>query len=84
MSKKEDRIIVTGLTSPTPTPVVFEEKKKWLKGLVGGVLNQIEEGSENHILNVIQGWNGPHNIPLAEVRMDDGGLASRIRKQFAV
>ena len=47
-------------------------------------MNQIEEGSEEHILNVIQGWKGPHNIPLVEVRMDDAGLASRLRKLFAV
>ena len=83
-ARKEDRIVVTGLTSQIPAPVAVEEKKKWLKGLVGEILNQVEGGSSDHILNVIQGWSGPHSIPLAEVRMDSGDLASRLRKQFAI
>ena len=82
-TRKEDRIIVTGLTSRVPRPVGVEEGKKWLKDLVGDVLNQVEVGSSNHILNVMQGWKGAHNIQIAEVRMDSGDLASKIRKQFA-
>ena len=81
--RKEDRIILTGLTSLTPAPVAFEERKKWMKDLVGGVLNKVEEGASGRILNVIQGWKGDHNIPLAEVRMDGVELAGRIRKLFA-
>lgn len=50
---------------------------------MGGVLNQVEVGSSDHILNVTQGWNGKNNIPLAEVRMDSGDLALKLRKQFA-
>ena len=82
-ARKEDRIVVTGLTSRIPRPVGVEEGKKWLKDLVGDVLNQVEVGSSNHILNVMQGWKGAHNIQIAEVRMDSGDLASKIRKQFA-
>ena len=61
-----------------------EEKKKWLRDIVGGVLNQIETGASEHILNVVQGWNGRNSIPLAEVRMDTEVLATSLRKQFAV
>jgi hypothetical protein len=82
-TRKENMIIVTGLTSTIPMPVTVEEKKKWLKNVVGEDLNQVEEGASGHILNVIQGWNGHTNFPLAEVRMDSGDLAARIRKQFA-
>ena len=46
-------------------------------------MNQVELGSSDHILNVTQGWNGKNNIPLAEVRMDSGDLALKLRKQFA-
>jgi hypothetical protein len=82
--KKEDRIILTGLTSKVPMPEGFEEKKKWLKELVGGVLDQIEAGSSSHVLNVMQGWKGSSNfIPLAEVRMDNAELAGRLKKTFA-
>ena len=82
-TRKEDRIIVTGLTSQIPMPVGFEEKKKWLRDLVGNILNQVETGSSDHMLNLIQGWKGSANIPLAEVRMDSVELAVKIRKQFA-
>ena len=81
--KKENRIIVTGLASRVPMPVGSEEKKKWLKDMVGGVLNQIEEGSADHITSVSQGWRGSHNIPLAEVKMDTAERAGEIRKKFA-
>ena len=31
-AKKEDRVIITGLTSKDPCPITFEEKKNgWLK-----------------------------------------------------
>jgi hypothetical protein len=53
--RKEDRIIVTGLTSQIPMPVGVEDKKKWLRELAGGILNQVEAGSSNHMLNLIQG-----------------------------
>ena len=82
-TRKEDRIIVTGMTSQIPMPVGIEEKKKWLKDLVGGILNQVELGSSEFILNVMQGWKGTNTIPLAEVRMNSSELATRIRKQFA-
>jgi hypothetical protein len=82
-TRKENMIIVTGLTSTIPMPVTVEEKKKWLKNVVGEVLDQVVEGASGHILNVIQGWNGRTNFPLAEVRMDSGDLATKIRKQFA-
>ena len=81
--KKEDRIIVTGLTSKNPIPEGIEEKKKWIKNLVGEVLNQIETGSSDQILSVIQGWQGSNNIPLAEVRMSSAEVAAKIRRQFA-
>jgi hypothetical protein len=45
-------------------PVIVDEKKTWLKNLVGEVLNQVEGGTFDHILNVIQGWNEPNNILL--------------------
>ena len=61
----------------------MEEKKKWIKDIVGEALNRVEMGSAEHILNVVQGWNGRNSIPLAEARMDSEVLAARIRKQFA-
>ena len=82
-TKKQDRIVITGLSSRIPSPVSVEEKKKWLRDIVGGVLNQIETGASEHILNIVQGWNGRNSIPLAEVRMDSEVLATSLRKKFA-
>ena len=82
-TKKEDRIVITGLTSKIPSPASLEEKKKWLRDIVGEILNRVETGAAEHILNVVQGWNGRNSIPLAEVRMDSAVLAGSIRKQFA-
>ena len=81
--KKEDRIIVTGLTSKNPLPEGIEERKNWIKKLVGDVLNQIEAGSSDQILSMTQGWQGSNNIPLAEVRMRSAEVAAKIRRQFA-
>ena len=71
------------MTSKVPSPAGVEEKKKWIKTIVGEALDQVETGSAEHILGVVQGWNGKNSIPLAEVRMDSEALASRLRKQFA-
>ena len=46
-------------------------------------MNRVEMGSAEHILNVVQGWNGRNSIPLAEARMDSEVLAAKIRKRFA-
>jgi hypothetical protein len=81
--RKEDWIIVTGLTSQIPMPVGAEDKKKWLRELGRDILNQMEAGSLDHMLNLIQGLKGSNNVPLAEVRMNSGELAFKIRKQFA-
>ena len=75
--------MITGLTSKIPSPASLEEKKKWLRDIVGEILNKVETGAAEHILNVVQGWNGRNSIPLAEVRMDSAVLAGSIRKQFA-
>jgi hypothetical protein len=82
-TRKEDRIILTGLTSRVPIPVAELEKKKWIKDLVGDILNQVEAGSAERMLNVIQGWKGKNIIPLVEVRMENAEVAQKIRKQFA-
>jgi hypothetical protein len=53
--KKEDRIIVTDLTNQILMPSGGEERKKWLKDLVGGILNQVVMGSSEQILNMMGG-----------------------------
>jgi hypothetical protein len=49
-TKKEDRIVITGLTSKTPMPDGFEERKKWIRGTIEELLNQIIPGSSEKIV----------------------------------
>ena len=59
---KEDRIVITGLSSTTPPPVDKEQKKVWLRNLVldvikrvkpdfGSVLGFINQGKSNFCLS---------------------------------
>ena len=82
--KKEDKIIITGLTSKSPMPTQGDEKKKWLNSIVGEVLDRIEAGSSKHIVFASLGSRNQRFIPLVEVKMDSRDLAIKIRKQFAV
>jgi hypothetical protein len=50
--KKEDRIIMTGLTCKTSMPHNVEEKRNWLRQIVGKVLNQIEQNAIDHVVFV--------------------------------
>ena len=82
-AKKEDRLIITGLTSKTPMPTQSEEKKKWLNGIVGEILEKIEIGASKHILFASLASKNQRFIPLVEVKLDNRDLAVKIRKQFS-
>ena len=47
------------------------------------MLDQIVEKASEHIVVVMQGWKGKSNVPVAEVKMDNSELASKLRKEFA-
>ena len=81
--RKEDRIIITGLNSKIPMPKQTEEKQKWLKDIVGEILNKIEPGSSSHIIFTSLGSRNQRFIPLVEVKLDSRELAVKIRKQYA-
>ena len=81
--KKEDRLIVSGLTNKTPRPTNTEDRKKWIDDMIGGALNLIEPNSGAHIVSANQGNNKSKDIPLFEIKMDSKELALKIRKQFA-
>jgi hypothetical protein len=82
-TNKEDKIMISGLTSTIPRPPGRDEARKWLKDIVSKVLDSIEEGCSADIIFVSQGRSNNRNIPLAEVRMKSREQAVRIRKTFA-
>ena len=82
-SKKEDRIIITGITSRTPMPTSNEEKKKWLNEIVGEVINKIVPDSSKNIVFTSLVSRQSKAIPLVEVRFDNKETAFNIRKGFS-
>ncbi len=83
-TNKEDKIIISGLSSKAPRPAGKEEVKVWLKEMVSEVLDSIEPGSSSEIIFVNQGRSNNKDIPLAEVRMRNRDMALKIRKNFAL
>ena len=82
-SKKEDHIIITGLTSKDSMPQQPEEKKIWLKNIVSQLANQIVPNSADNIILIRQGRKKGQEIPLVEVKLDSREIALKIRKEFA-
>ena len=82
-TNKEDRMLITGLTSKTPKPTGAEDARKWLKDIVSEILDKIESGSSAKIAFITQGRSRDREVPLAEVRMSDREVAKRLRKKFA-
>ena len=53
--KKEERIVLTGLTNTNVMPTDLEAKKKWLHKMVGQVFNTIDNTIKGKILFVNHG-----------------------------
>ena len=82
-TKKEDRIIITGMTSTTERPKSQIDLKKWLKDVVVPAhLNKIVPESGKKILFVSPGRSVNGEIPLCEVRLEDRECALKIRKGY--
>ena len=82
--KKEDKILVTGLTNSTPMPQGVEDRRKWLNNMVGGIFNKIVPNSSRDILYIDLGKRNTKESPLAEVKMKNNEIALTIRRQFAL
>ena len=82
-ANKEDKIVISGLSSKTPRPAGRDEVKVWLKDMVSEVLESIEPGSSSEIIFVAQGRSNNKDIPLAEVRISNRDIALKIRRSFA-
>ena len=80
--KKEDRLVVTGLTSPVAMPTGLEEGKKWVHGIVESALNQIVEGASGMIQFINSGRSFRGEVPVCEIKMKEKGWAEKIRKEF--
>ena len=80
---KEDRIVMTGLTSSTPPPREWGPRKEWLRLLVVDTLKKILPDFNGKLGFINQGKNNGRDIPMAEVKFETVEVATKIRKAFA-
>jgi hypothetical protein len=80
---KEDRIIMTGITSKTPPPTGAGPRKDWLNQIVSGIFNEIDPSFKGKILFINQGRNSGKDIPMVKIRMESKEAAARIWKAYA-
>ena len=80
---KEDRLIITGLTSKTPPPTEPEAKKTWLRKIVTDIFELLVPGFQGKIVFLNQMKNKGQHIPMVEVKLDSVLHAATIRKTFA-
>ena len=83
--KREDRILLIGLSSEEGRPTNQLEFKNWLSKLVGATLERITKDSAEGVafVNPLKGGGGDI-LPICEVRMKSRELALQIRKDFAI
>ena len=81
-AKKEDRVVVTGLTANSPPPINFGERKKWFDTLVKNLIERVAPGSPEGVLFINQGRSNEREIPMAEIRFRNREMAFEIRKTF--
>ena len=82
-AKKEDRVMISGLTDSTVSfPVAFEDRKKWLEDKVKELISRIDLESASKIIFI---WLNASrdSIPIVEVRFHSKDTAVMIRQEFA-
>ena len=80
--KKEDRIVISGMSSTLARPAGQVEFRAWIRGIVGETLNEIVPNSGAGIQFVAPSRSFGNEIPMCEVKMKDRELALKIRKEF--
>jgi hypothetical protein len=80
---KEDRIIITGITTKTVPPVDPEGRKNWIRGIVTDIFESVIPGFTGKILYVNQMKMKNQQLPMVEVKLDSAISAGSIRKAFA-
>jgi hypothetical protein len=81
--KREDRVVVNGITSRTPLPVDNRQRLEKLKELAMEIFLEIKPDFKGRILFASQGRSAEHDLPSVEVKIDKVEHAIAIRKAFA-
>ena len=80
---KEDRIVITGLSSKSPPPAEREQKKVWLRKLVIETIKMVKPDFDGNLGFINQGKSSGREIPMVECRLNSVEVASAIRKAYA-
>jgi hypothetical protein len=80
---KEDRIVITGLTSTIPQPMDKELRKTWLRNLVLDVIKKVKPDFDGTLGFINQGKSNGRDMPMVEVRLNSVEVATGVRKAFA-
>jgi hypothetical protein len=81
--KREDRVVVNGITSKTPLPTDNRQRLEKLKDLAMEIFLEIKPDFKGRILFASQGRSADHDLPSVEVKIDKVEHAIAIRKAFA-
>ena len=81
--QKEDKIVITGITSNVYPPSDVAQRKTWLRGIVEEVIKSVAPDFPGQIVYVNQGKSDGKMIPLVEVKLDSAENATLVRKAFA-
>jgi hypothetical protein len=77
---KEDRIIITGITSKTVPPVDPEQRKTWIRDIAMNIFKTLIPDFLGQIHFVDQAKNKDLYIPMIEVKLNSVENAANIRK----
>ena len=81
-SKKEDRVVVTGMTSNIVKPSDPVEARKWIRTIVENTFDYIVPEASGHIQFVSPNRSATGDIPMCEVKMKEKEWAQKIRKEY--
>lgn len=80
---KEDRVVITGLSSTKPPPQDRAQKSIWLRQLVMDTMKKIKPDFNGSIVFINQGKNNGKDIPMVEAKLNSVEVAVGLRKAFA-
>ena len=81
-TKKEDRIMITGMTTLAPKPTGQAEARMWIRGVVETALEAILPGAKNMIQFVSPNRSLGSEVPACEVKIKEKEFAVKIRQEY--
>ena len=81
-TKKEDRVMVTGMTTLAPKPKGQVEQRAWIREVAESTLEAILPGARAMVQFVSPNRSLGSEVPACEVKIKDREFAQKIRKEY--